>query len=69
MDRETLLAPWAELGISAIENDRVAILDDWRFLTPSTAMIDLAEHIVVHAERWRDEKSPPEEITQSFSKE
>lgn len=69
MDRETLLAPWAELGLSAIENDRVAILDDWRFLTPSTAMIDLAEHIVVHAERWRDEKSPPEEITQSFSKE
>lgn len=69
MDRETLLAPWAELGLSAIENNRVAILEDWRFLTPSTTMIDLAEQIVALAERWRDENAPPEEITQSFSKE
>lgn len=56
------IASWRSLGVVAVEEGRVAVLNDWRFLTPSTAMIDFADRIAAVINGWpqRDdaEKKP-----------
>lgn len=55
IDAESLaeaLSPWRDLGVTAVDQGRVEVLSDWRFLTPSTAMIDLADRIASVVSVW-----------------
>lgn len=55
---------WRRLGLSALESGRVAALSDPRFLTPSTAMIDLADAIAAAAAEWAPASQSETEISQ-----
>lgn len=46
------MGPWRGLGVTAVERGRIAVLSDWEYLTPSTAMIDLAVRITSVVETW-----------------
>lgn len=46
------LGPIADLPIPAISNRRVALIDDPLALTPSTALIDLADELAAILTRW-----------------
>lgn len=52
---------WAGWGVRAATTGRVAALRQWRFLTPSTAMIDLAQRIEGVTASWPapSESAPP----------
>jgi len=55
---EAALKPWRALGLNAIASGRVVLFDDWRFLTPSTAMIDLAGRITQAVSDWPIRSEP-----------
>lgn len=48
----TRLGPLARLDIPAVKNRRVAVIDDPLALTPSTAMIRLADELARRLEAW-----------------
>ncbi len=49
------IEPWRELGVSAVDSGRVVVLNNWSYLTPSTAMIDLADRIAATTESWPEQ--------------
>ena len=70
-DLDGVIEPWRKLGLCAVDANRIAILNDWRFLTPSSAMIDFADRVVEAVSAWpvnSDDAGPSPGKRQSESK-
>lgn len=60
---DAALKPWRSLHLAAIESGRIAVFNQWRYLTPSPAMIDLADQITqVVSTQWPGVDEPAGEL-------